>query len=173
MMMSSFPPLSDLSKTQRFHILSENAEKLSVFRKVSFTNTISINKDGCLWESLSLLCLFCRQVYIVFIASSSSYLGIRLWAWMVMEHMGAEAPYSFKEVSGGPPYCKLTTRHHIFWYYVSPNQTCKVLGDFGPKSWLTLRHVCGHVARVTCLLRVPCCGPWAVDDFRHWNFSIC
>lgn len=49
-------------------------------------------------------------------------------------HMGAEAPYSFKEVSGGPPYCKLTTRHHIFWYYVSPNQTCKVLGDFGPKS---------------------------------------
>ena len=32
--------------------------------------------------------------------------------------MGAEAPYSFKEVSGGPPYCKLTTRHNIFWYYV-------------------------------------------------------
>ena len=33
------------------------------------------------------------------------------------QHMGAEAPYSFKEVSGGPPYYKLTTRHSIFRYY--------------------------------------------------------
>ena len=48
--------------------------------------------------------------------------------------IGAEAPYSFKEESAGPPYCKLTTRHHIFRYYVSPNQTCKVLGDFGQQS---------------------------------------
>ena len=70
-------------------------------------------------------------------------------------------------------YCKLTTRHHMFRYYVSPNQTCKVIGDFGPKRWLTLRHVCGHLTRVTCPLRVPCCGPWAVDDIRRWNFSIC
>ena len=26
---------------------------------------------------------------------------------------------------------------------------CKFLGDFGQKSLLTLRHVCGHVTRVT------------------------
>ena len=56
------------------------------------------------------------------------------WGDPLSLHMGAEAPYSFKEVSGGPPHCKLTTRHHIFWYHVSPNQTCKVLEDFGPKS---------------------------------------
>ena len=54
--------------------------------------------------------------------------------FMVKVHMGAEASYSFKEVSRGPLYCKLTTRHYIFRYYVSPNQSCKVLGDFGPKS---------------------------------------
>jgi len=40
MMMSSFSPLSDLSKTQRFHILSENAEKLSVFRKVMLSASL-------------------------------------------------------------------------------------------------------------------------------------
>ena len=31
----------------------------------------------------------------------------------------------------------------------------------------------GTWTRATCLLRVPWAGPWAVDNFRHWNFSIC
>ena len=29
----------------------------------------------------------------------------------LIEHMGAEVPYSFKDVSRGPLYGKLTTRH--------------------------------------------------------------
>ena len=41
------------------------------------------------------------------------------------------------------------------------------------KSWLTSRHVCGHVTRVTCILMIPVDSPWVVDVFRHWNFSIC
>ena len=53
------------------------------------------------------------------------------------------------------------------------NQIIWVFGDFWPKSWKTLRHVSGHVTRATCLLRVPWSGPWAVDNFRHWNYSIC
>ena len=40
----------------------------------------------------------------------------------LQSHMSAEARNSFKEVSGGPLYCKLTTRHHILRYYVSSNQ---------------------------------------------------
>ena len=87
--------------------------------------------------------------------------------------MGAEPQNSFKGVARGPLYGKLTTRHHRSSYYVSPNQSCKVFGDFGQKSWLTSRHVCGHVTRATCLLGVPWDGPWVVDSFRHWNFSIC
>ena len=88
-------------------------------------------------------------------------------------HMGAETQNSFKGVARGPLYCKLTTRHHRLRDYVSPNQSCKVFGDFGQKSWLTSRHVCGHVTRATCLLGVPWDGPGVVDSFRHWNFSIC
>ena len=88
-------------------------------------------------------------------------------------HMGAEPQNSFKGGSRGPVYGKLTTRHHRLWDYVSQNQTCKVFGDFGQKNWLTSQHVCGHVTRATWLLRVPWAWPWAVDSFRHWNFSIC
>ena len=87
--------------------------------------------------------------------------------------MGAEPQNSFKGGSRGPVYGKLTTRHHRLWDYVSPNQTCKIFGDFGQKNWLTSWHVCGHVTRATWLLRVPWAEPWAVDSFRHWNFSIC
>ena len=50
------------------------------------------------------------------------------------EHMGAEPENSFKGVAKGPLYGKLTTRHHRLSYYVSPNQSCKVFGDFGQKS---------------------------------------
>ena len=53
-------------------------------------------------------------------------------------------------------------------YYVSPNQSCKVFWDFGQKSWLTSRHVCGHVTCATFFW-----GYHVLDDFRHWNFSIC
>ena len=88
-------------------------------------------------------------------------------------YMGAEPKNSFKGGPRGPLYGILTTRHHRLRDYVSPNQSCKVFGDFGQKSWLTSRHVCGHVTRVTCLVRVPWSGPWAVDNSRHWNFSIC
>ena len=88
-------------------------------------------------------------------------------------HMGAEPQNSFKRGSRGPAYGKWTTRHHISRYYVSPNQSCKVFGDFGPKNWLTSRHDLGHVTRATCLMKVPWAGPWAVDSFRHRNFSIC
>ena len=49
-------------------------------------------------------------------------------------HMGAEPQNSFKGGSRGPLYGKLTTRHHRLSYYVSPNQSCKVFGDFGQKS---------------------------------------
>ena len=41
-----------------------------------------------------------------------------------------------------------------------------------PKSWLTSSHVCGHVTRATWYLKVPGYRSFAVDDFRHWNFSI-
>ena len=41
-----------------------------------------------------------------------------------------------------------------------------------PKSWLTSSHLCGHVTRATWLLKVPADRSFAVDDFRHWNFSI-
>ena len=88
-------------------------------------------------------------------------------------HMGAELQNSFKGGPRGPLYGKLTPRHHRLRDYVSPNQTCKVFGDFGQKSWPTSRHVFGHVTRATCLLGVPWDGPWVVDSFRHWNFSIC
>ena len=54
-----------------------------------------------------------------------------------------------------------------------PNQTIPVFGLFGLQSWLTSGHVCGHVARATCILRAPMDSPWVVDDVRHWNFSIC
>ena len=91
----------------------------------------------------------------------------------LVTHMGAEPENSFKGGPRGPLYGILTTWYHRLRDYVSPNQSCKVFGDFGQKSWLTLRHVCGHVTRATWLLRVPWAGPWAVDNFRHWNFSIC
>ena len=48
-------------------------------------------------------------------------------------HMGAEPQNSFKGVPRDPLYGKLTTRYHILRDYVSPNQTCKVFGDFGLK----------------------------------------
>ena len=54
-----------------------------------------------------------------------------------------------------------------------PNQTIPVFGLFGLQSWLTSRHVCGHVPRATCILRATVDSPWVVDDVRHWNFSIC
>ena len=49
-------------------------------------------------------------------------------------HMGAEPQNSFKGVARGPLYGKLTRRYHRLSYYVSPNQSCKVFGDFGQKS---------------------------------------
>ena len=87
--------------------------------------------------------------------------------------MGLEPQNSFKGGPRGPLYGKLFIRHHRLRDYLSPNQTCQVFWDFGPKSWLTSRHVCGHVTRATSHLRVPCCGPWPFYDFRHWNFLNC
>ena len=49
-------------------------------------------------------------------------------------HMGAEPPDSFKEGSRSPLWCIMTTRHHVFRNYVSPNQTCAVFGLFGLQS---------------------------------------
>ena len=88
-------------------------------------------------------------------------------------HMGPELQNSFKEGTSGQLYGKLTIRHHVFRKYVPPNQTRPVFGLFGLQSWLTSRHVCGHVTRTTCTLRAPVDRPWVVDDVRHWNFSIC
>ena len=95
--------------------------------------------------------------------------------WCVISTVGAEPLNSFGGVSRGPLYCKLTTRHHTHTFrdYVSPNQSCEVFGLFGPSSWQTLIHVSGHVTRATWVLKIPCESPWVVDDFRHWNFSIC
>ena len=42
------------------------------------------------------------------------------------KHMGAERPNSFKEVSGGQLYGKMTNWHHWSRNYVSPNQSCPV-----------------------------------------------
>ena len=52
----------------------------------------------------------------------------------VISHMGAEPQASFKGGPRGPLYGKLTTWHHRLRDYVSPNQSCKVFGDFGQKS---------------------------------------
>ena len=38
------------------------------------------------------------------------------------------------------------------------------------KNLQTLRHVCGQVMSAMCILLTWGYGPWAVDDFRHWNF---
>ena len=38
----------------------------------------------------------------------------------------------------------------------------EILKIFNFKSWLTSRHVCGHMKRVTCILRVPRDRPWVV-----------
>ena len=94
-------------------------------------------------------------------------------SFSITRHMGLELQNSFKEVTIGDQYGKLTVRHHVFRNYVTPNQTRPVFGLFGLQSWLTSRHVCGHVARTTCILRAPVDSPWVVDDVRHWNFSSC
>ena len=52
-------------------------------------------------------------------------------AEQITHHMGAEAQNSFEEVPRGPLYGILTTRHHRLRDYMSPNQSCKVFGDFG------------------------------------------
>ena len=52
----------------------------------------------------------------------------------VIKHMGAEPKNSFKGGPRDPLYGILTTRHHRLRDYVSPNQSCKVFGDFGQKS---------------------------------------
>ena len=62
--------------------------------------------------------------------------------------MGAEPQNSFKWVARGPLFGKLTLRYHRLSYHVSPNQSCKVFGDFGQKSLLTSRHVCGHETHI-------------------------
>ena len=41
------------------------------------------------------------------------------------------------------------------------------------KNLLTLRHICGQVICAMCIPVTWGDGPWAVDDFRHWNFWIC
>ena len=61
-------------------------------------------------------------------------LNMNLLPFMLAPHMGAEPKNSIKRGSRGIIYGKLTARHHISRYYVSPNQSCKVFGDFGPKS---------------------------------------
>ena len=33
--------------------------------------------------------------------------------------------------------------------------------------------VCGHMTHARFFLKTWGARPWAVDDFRHWNFSIC
>ena len=48
--------------------------------------------------------------------------------YLIASHMGPEPPNSFKEVARDQQYGKLTPRHHVFRQYVSPNQTCPVLG---------------------------------------------
>ncbi len=48
-----------------------------------------------------------------------------------------------------------------------------VFGDFGCKSWKTLRQVSGHVTRATWVLKVQCESPRVVPSDRLWNFSIC
>ena len=60
--------------------------------------------------------------------------GHEVMSGIMSKHMGAEPQNSFEEVPRDPLYGKLTTRHHRLGDYVSPNQTCKVFGDFGQKS---------------------------------------
>ena len=72
----------------------------------------------------------------------------------------------------------LSTYSQCFWPLTM--DICKVsnpeqneIEDFGIQSWLTSRHVCGHMEGATYILRAPVDRPWVVDDVRHWNFSIC
>ena len=62
------------------------------------------------------------------------------------------------------------------WYtrrpYWPSNQISRVFGLFGLQGWLASRHVCGHVACATCILRAPVDSPWVVDDLRHWNLGV-
>ena len=53
------------------------------------------------------------------------------------------------------------------WRVWNPEQL--EIEDFGLQSWLTSRHVCGHVTRATCILRASVDRPWVVDDVRHCN----
>ena len=71
-------------------------------------------------EELQVLCFFTLFIIII--------------CFMLIYHMGAEPKNSFEEVPRGPLYGKLTTRYQRLRDYVSPNQTCKVYGDFGQKS---------------------------------------
>ena len=73
----------------------------------------------------------------------------KVWVIVNGPHMGPEVPNSFKEVSRGDQYGKLTGRHQGFRKYVSPNQTCPVFWEnviFSAqgaprKSWGTYFHV--------------------------------
>ena len=78
----------------------------------------------------------CKDHYLYHFALTMGMFGSNsaLPLWQVPHHMGAEPKNSFKGVPRDPPYGKLTTRHHRLRDYVSPNQTCKVFRDFGPKS---------------------------------------
>ena len=55
---------------------------------------------------------------------------------------------------------------------MSPNQSCKVFGDFGPKSWLTQDMFVAMWHMPHGFWGYLFYGPWAVDNFRHRNFSI-
>ena len=46
---------------------------------------------------------------------------IILFKQTFVPHMGLERQNSFKEVTRGDQYGKLTVRHHVFRNYVSPN----------------------------------------------------
>ena len=118
-----------------------------------------------------LLCLFVPMFCMYFNISIELDLDFNL-CWII-RHKCPEQLNSFSEGSSDQIYIKVTPRHSRKREYWSPNQTCPVLGFFHHQNWLTLRHVSGHMPRATWLLRVPCDSPWAVDDFRHWNFSIC
>ena len=88
-------------------------------------------------------------------------------------HRSPDQKHLLDKFRRGVEYGKLSPCHpwtKISWVW---NWRISVFGLFGLQSWLTSSHVFGHVARPTCLLRVPCDRPGVVDDFRQWKFSIC
>ena len=149
----------------KFDSISDNWYNAGLVCTLRAMSLLSKAHDNCLIH-------FLRRTYDIMIMThcdTSKYISaLTLWFHT--------SPQSSSNVANLPK--EMT---YVFWrlrwYTRRPhwpsNQISRVFGLFGLQSWLTSRHVCGHVARATCILRAPVDSPWVVDNVRHWKFSIC